>query len=90
MERCFWIIGRNEYCALRLDLLNERIAFKQPAYIEAKPDGFYLTDNQSTNGTLLNGQRFKSSNSIPATLCSSAKTVSKSSSSSKSKNLLAS
>src|SRR5205823_4139633 len=35
--------------------LSERIASKQHCFIEAKPDGYYLTDNQSTNGTLLNG-----------------------------------
>lgn len=36
--------------------MNERIASKQHAFIETKADGYYLTDNKSTNGTLLNGQ----------------------------------
>ena len=53
-------IGRGENCVVRFDPLTERIASKQHAYIEAKPDGFYLTDNQSSNGTLLNSQKIQS------------------------------
>ena len=52
----FLTIGRGENCAVRLDSLTERTASKQHAYIEAKPDGFYLIDNQSTNGTFLNSR----------------------------------
>jgi RsiW-degrading membrane proteinase PrsW (M82 family) len=55
----FLTIGRGENCAVRLDSLTERIASKQHAYIEAKPDGFYLIDNQSTNGTFLNSRRIQ-------------------------------
>ena len=55
----FLTVGRSENCAVRLDPLMERIASKQHAYIEAKDDGFYLTDNQSTNGTLLNNQKIQ-------------------------------
>jgi RsiW-degrading membrane proteinase PrsW (M82 family) len=55
----FLTIGRSENCAVRLDPLTERVASKQHAYIEAKTDGFYLIDNQSTNGTLQNGQQIQ-------------------------------
>ncbi|MEP6946433.1 MAG: PrsW family glutamic-type intramembrane protease [Acidobacteriota bacterium] len=55
LESGFLTVGRGETCSIRFDPLSERIASKQHAFIEAKADGFYLTDNQSTNGTLLNG-----------------------------------
>lgn len=50
------LIGRSENCSIRFDPLTEKIASKQHAFIEAKPDGFYIRDNTSTNGTLVNGQ----------------------------------
>lgn len=55
LETGFLTIGRSDNCSIRLDPLTERIASKQHAFIEAKPDGYYVTDNKSTNGTLLNG-----------------------------------
>jgi RsiW-degrading membrane proteinase PrsW (M82 family) len=55
LESGFLTIGRGDTCSVRFDPLSERIASKQHAFIEAKADGYYLTDNQSTNGTLLNG-----------------------------------
>jgi pSer/pThr/pTyr-binding forkhead associated (FHA) protein len=57
LENGFLTIGRGENCSIRFDPTSERIASKQHAFIEAKPDGYYLTDNQSTNGTILNGTR---------------------------------
>lgn len=57
LETGFLTIGRGENCSVRFDPMSERIASKQHAFIEAKPDGYYLTDNQSTNGTMLNGER---------------------------------
>jgi Uncharacterized conserved protein, contains FHA domain len=57
LENGFLTVGRTENCSIRFDPVSERIASKQHAFIEAKPDGFYITDNQSTNGTLLNGER---------------------------------
>ncbi|HEY2866134.1 MAG TPA: PrsW family glutamic-type intramembrane protease [Pyrinomonadaceae bacterium] len=57
LETGFLTIGRSETCSVRLDPLTERIASKQHAFIEAKSDGYYITDNQSTNGTLVNGER---------------------------------
>ncbi len=57
LESGFLTIGRSENCSVKFDPQTERIASKQHAFIEAKADGFYLTDNQSTNGTYLNGQK---------------------------------
>ena len=54
LETGFLTVGRSETCSVRFDPASERIASKQHAFIEAGPDGYYLTDNQSTNGTLLN------------------------------------
>ena len=59
LETGFLTIGRGENCSVRFDPAAERIASKQHAFIEARPDGYYLTDNQSTNGTLLNGERIQ-------------------------------
>src|SRR5689334_23858730 len=57
LETGFLTIGRGDTCTVRFDPLAERIASKQHAFIEARPDGYYITDNQSTNGTLVNGER---------------------------------
>jgi RsiW-degrading membrane proteinase PrsW (M82 family) len=57
LESGFLTVGRSENCSIRFDPLAERIASKQHAFIEAKVDGYYITDNQSTNGTLVNGKR---------------------------------
>ena len=57
LESGFLTIGRGENCSIRFDPMTERIASKQHSFIEAKVDGYYLTDNQSTNGTWLNGGR---------------------------------
>ena len=61
LETGFLTIGRGENCSVRFDPAAERIASKQHAFIEAKADGYYLTDNESTNGTLLNGERIQKS-----------------------------
>jgi RsiW-degrading membrane proteinase PrsW (M82 family) len=60
LESGFLTVGRGDNCSIRFDPLNERIVSKQHAFIEAKPDGFYITDNNSTNGTFLNGGRVQS------------------------------
>lgn len=57
LENGFLTIGRSENCSVRFDPAAERIASKQHAFIEAKPDGFYITDNNSTNGTFVNGTK---------------------------------
>ncbi|HVF31374.1 MAG TPA: PrsW family glutamic-type intramembrane protease, partial [Pyrinomonadaceae bacterium] len=56
LESGFLTIGRGENCSIRFDPRTERIASKQHAFIEARADGFYLTDNKSLNGTFLNGR----------------------------------
>jgi RsiW-degrading membrane proteinase PrsW (M82 family) len=55
LETGFLTVGRSESCSVRFDPRSERIASKQHAFIEARPDGYYITDNNSTNGTLVNG-----------------------------------
>lgn len=60
LESGFLTVGRSENCSIRFDPISERIASKQHAFIEAKRDGFYITDNKSTNGTLVNGTRVES------------------------------
>ena len=60
LETGFLTVGRSETCSIRFDPMSERIASKQHAFIEAKADGFYVRDNQSTNGTFVNGQRIES------------------------------
>jgi protease PrsW len=60
LETGFLTIGRGENCSVRLDPVSERIASKQHAFIEARRDGFYLTDHKSTNGTYVNGSKIES------------------------------
>jgi len=57
LETGFLTVGRGDTCSIRFDPVSERIASKQHAFIEAKVDGYYITDNQSTNGTFVNGNR---------------------------------
>src|SRR6476620_10990795 len=57
LESGFLTIGRGETCSIRFDPMSERIASKQHAFIEAKVDGYYITDNKSTNGTYVNGRQ---------------------------------
>lgn len=57
LETGFLTVGRSETCTVRFDPKAERIASKQHAFIEAKADGFYIRDNASTNGTIVNGSR---------------------------------
>ncbi len=57
----FLTIGRGDNCGVRFDPFAEKIASKQHAFIESKPDGFYITDYNSTNGTFLNGQKISTS-----------------------------
>lgn len=59
LETGFLTIGRSNTCSVSFDPFSERIASKQHAFIEAKFDGYHLTDNQSTNGTFLNGEPVK-------------------------------
>ncbi|MEP6704592.1 MAG: PrsW family glutamic-type intramembrane protease, partial [Acidobacteriota bacterium] len=57
LESGFLTIGRGENCSVRLDPRTELVVSKQHAFIEAKSNGFFLTDNNSLNGTLVNGEK---------------------------------
>src|SRR6476620_11620710 len=57
LESGFLTIGRSSNSSVRFDPESERIASKQHCFIEARSDGFYITDNGSTNGTFVNGQQ---------------------------------
>lgn len=60
LESGFLTVGRSPNCSVRFDPQTERIASGQHAFVEMRADGFYLTDNQSTNGTWLNGGKIHS------------------------------
>jgi len=57
LESGFLTVGRGDNCSVRFDPAGERIASKQHAFIEARPEGYFIADNNSTNGTIVNGQR---------------------------------
>ena len=57
LETGFLTVGRSATSSVRFDPETERIASKQHCFIEARTDGFYITDNSSTNGTFVNGQQ---------------------------------
>jgi RsiW-degrading membrane proteinase PrsW (M82 family) len=56
LDTGFLTFGRDVNCNVKFDA-GERVVSSKHAFIEAKPDGFYLTDNNSTNGTYVNGSR---------------------------------
>ncbi|HQZ82289.1 MAG TPA: PrsW family glutamic-type intramembrane protease [Pyrinomonadaceae bacterium] len=64
LENGFLSIGRADSCTIRFNPLTETAASKQHAFVESKYDGYYITDNQSTNGTFVNDQRI----SVPTRL----------------------
>lgn len=55
----FLTIGRAAACDLVFDPNAENMVSAKHAYIETKPDGFYLVDSRSTNGTFVNGERIR-------------------------------
>lgn len=57
----FLTVGRSSACDIIFDPLGEREVSSKHAYIEHKPDGYYLVDNDSTNGTFVNGEKIKRS-----------------------------
>lgn len=52
-------IGRVADCDVMFDKVNDRVVSSKHAYIERKSDGFFLIDNQSTNGTFVNGEQIQ-------------------------------
>ena len=55
----FLTIGRKADCDLKFDPQSELAVSTEHGYIETKPDGFYLVDNNSTNGTFVNGEKIQ-------------------------------
>lgn len=55
----FLTVGRGKSCNLIFDPTAENMVSTKHCYIETKPDGFYLIDNKSTNGTFVNGIRIQ-------------------------------
>lgn len=53
----FLTVGRGGNCNLIFDPMAENMVSTKHAYFETKPDGFYLVDTKSTNGTFVNGNR---------------------------------
>src|SRR5262245_46975511 len=53
----FLLIGRSADCLLQFDPHIERVVSTRHAVIQAESDGYYLIDQQSRNGTFLNGNR---------------------------------
>ncbi len=50
-------LGRGDECALRFDPRVDKEVSRRHARIQAEGGDFYIADEQSTNGTLVNGQR---------------------------------
>lgn len=55
----FLTVGRSADCNVVFDPNGENMVSTKHAYIETKPDGFYLIDSNSTNGTFVNGNRIQ-------------------------------
>lgn len=54
----FLTFGRSEKCNVQF-AYNERVVSSNHAYIQFLGDGFYLVDNNSTNGSFVNGERIQ-------------------------------
>jgi RsiW-degrading membrane proteinase PrsW (M82 family) len=52
-------VGRGAGSNLLFDPMQENMVSTKHAHIEAKPDGFYLIDDRSTNGTFVNGNHIQ-------------------------------
>ena len=50
-------LGRGDECALRFDPRIDKEVSRRHAWIQAEDGDYYIADEQSTNGTLVNGQR---------------------------------
>ena len=50
-------LGRGDDCALRFDARLDKEVSRRHARIQAEDGDYYIADEQSTNGTLVNGQR---------------------------------
>ncbi len=57
LESGHLLIGRSQNCSVKFDPLEDKIVSSQHAFVYATDDGFFVRDNESTNGTYLNGDR---------------------------------
>ncbi len=51
------LLGRGVDAGIRFDPAVDSMVSSRHCLVQAEPDGFYVVDNQSTNGTYVNGQR---------------------------------
>ncbi|MEW6732436.1 MAG: PrsW family glutamic-type intramembrane protease [Acidobacteriota bacterium] len=59
LEQGSLLLGRGPDCAIRFDSTLDPGVSTRHAMIQAEPDGFYLIDQQSTNGTYSNANRIQ-------------------------------
>ncbi len=55
----FLTVGRGANCDLLFDPMQENMVSTKHAHFEIKPDGVYLFDDRSTNGTFVNGNHIQ-------------------------------
>ncbi len=53
------LLGRGVDAGIRFDPAVDSMVSSRHCLLQAGPDGFYVVDNQSTNGTYVNGQRIQ-------------------------------
>ncbi|MGQ9896342.1 MAG: PrsW family glutamic-type intramembrane protease [Acidobacteriota bacterium] len=53
------LLGRGVDAGVRFNPAVDNMVSSRHCLIQAEPDGFYVLDNQSTNGTYVNGQRIQ-------------------------------
>ncbi|MFQ3582376.1 MAG: PrsW family glutamic-type intramembrane protease [Chloracidobacterium sp.] len=53
------LLGRGVDAGVRFDPSIDGMVSSRHCLLQAEPDGFYVVDNQSTNGTYVNGQRIQ-------------------------------
>jgi RsiW-degrading membrane proteinase PrsW (M82 family) len=58
-EQGWMLLGRGEDCALRFDYRADYMVSGRHAIISVQPDGVFITDQRSTNGTYLNKTRIE-------------------------------
>lgn len=57
LDQGWVLLGRGEDCALRFDPREDFMVSGRHAIILVQPEGVFITDQQSTNGTFVNGAR---------------------------------
>lgn len=55
LEEGHLLLGRSPNCSVRFDSIGENIVSSQHAFVYSSDEGFFVRDNNSTNGTFLNG-----------------------------------